>query len=86
MTRGPDPQHSNADVLQVFVESPDPVLFISEVADSFDKTDEWARGILNDLVEEGLIDTKKPGHRSRVYWITQEGRRYYADSVSDGAQ
>lgn len=80
VTRGPEPEESDREILKQFVETPDPVLFASEIADLFDKTDEWARKRLNALVDEGHLGTKKPGHRTRVYWITPKGHRYYAES------
>ncbi|GAA0217430.1 MULTISPECIES: hypothetical protein [Halobaculum] len=84
MTRGPDPSHTKVDILRQFIETPDPVLFVSEVSEYFDKSDEWARGRMNELVEDGYLDSKKPGRRTRVYWITREGREYYAStSASD---
>ncbi len=86
VTRGPDREQSDTDILKLFVESPDPVLFAQEVADAFDKSDEWARVRLRELIDEGYVNAKKPGHKSRVYWITENGHRYYANSSSRGNQ
>jgi len=86
VTRGPDREQSDIDILKLFVESPDPVLFAQEVADAFSKSDEWARVRLKELINEGYVNAKKPGHKSRVYWITERGHRYYADSASSGNQ
>lgn len=74
------------DILRVFVQSPDPVLYAQEIADLFDKSDEWARNRLEELIDEGYLNAKKPGHKSRVYWITEDGHRRYADSLAEGNQ
>jgi len=86
VTRGPDREQSNIDILRLFVETPDPVLYTNEVADAFDKSDEWARVRLNELIEEGYLNAKKPGHKSRVYWISEDGHRHYANATSQGRQ
>jgi predicted transcriptional regulator len=52
----------------------------------FDKSDQWARDRMNELMELGYVNAKKPGHKSRVYWITEEGHRYYAESLPDESQ
>lgn len=74
--RGPDPDHTPADILRLFALSDDPVLFAQEVADNFDKSRTWAYGKLDDLVDDGLLDTKKKGTRTRIYWITEAGEKY----------
>ena len=87
MPRGPDREYSNRDILRYFVQTPDPVLFVSEVAEKFDKSGEWARKRLNELVENGYLNKKKPGRRSVVYWITPEGHSYWAEnSDTEGSQ
>jgi len=84
---GPDPADDDIQVLRYFIETPDPVLFTSEIADRMDMTTEGARHRLNNLVDEGYLHTKKPGHRTRVYWISLEGREYYAEAAeSDGEE
>ncbi len=59
VTRGPEREQSNLDILRLFVESPDPVLFAQEVSDEFGKSDEWARGRLRELIEAGYVNAKK---------------------------
>jgi predicted transcriptional regulator len=82
MTRGPDPDHSDAEVLRVFVESPDPALFAVELADKLDMTTQGVYKRLDPLVDDGLLYTKKPGERTRVYWISRDGRIYVQESGS----
>jgi predicted transcriptional regulator len=86
MTRGPDPKHSDTDILAVFRESPDPVLFAQEIADALDTTRQTVYSRCADLVEKGHLRTKKPGERSRIYWLTYEGERALADDSADASQ
>jgi len=80
---GPNPSDDDVDVLRYFVESPDPVLFASELAEPMDMTTEGVRHRLNNLVDAGHLHTKKPGHRTRVYWLSREGREFYAEASAD---
>ncbi|WP_262177121.1 MarR family winged helix-turn-helix transcriptional regulator [Haloarcula laminariae] len=79
MSRGPDPAVSRERVLEEFVVSPDPAFITKEIAEKFDVEGETARNWLNGMVEAGLLDRKKPGERTVIYWITDEGRAHYAD-------
>jgi hypothetical protein len=84
---GPDPDHTPEDILRVFAESPDPVLFAQEVADYFDKSRTWAYNELDDLVDDGLLRTKKSGKRTRIYWISRDGKkRLYESSTGSLSQ
>lgn len=78
--RGPDPEADTRSLLQFFVESPDPGFTAQEVADEFDKTRQWADNRLDDLVDEGLLDSKNPGGRSKWFWITPAGREYLRET------
>lgn len=86
MTRGPDPKHSDGEILAVFQASPDPVLFAQEIADALDTTRQTVYSRCADLVGQGYLRTKKPGERSRIYWLTYEGERRLADDASDANQ
>ncbi len=82
MTRGPDPKHSDAEILRLFRETADPVLFAREIADSLDTTRQTVYSRMEDLVDKGYVHTKKPGERSRIYWISYEGEQFL-DSHSE---
>lgn len=82
MTRGPDPEITPLLILHEFVVSPDPAFVPSEIAEKLDVTTEGARHQMNKLVERGLLGRKKPGERTVIYWITPEGRQYYAENTS----
>lgn len=79
MPRGPDPENADVDILQEFALSKDPVLFASEIADAFGKSRQWAHGRLMDLVEDGHLNTKKAGRRSRIYWLSESGKAHLAE-------
>lgn len=76
MARGPDPKFSDEDILQLFVENPDPVYFVTELADEMDMTEEGVRKRIEPLVEDGRLHSKKPGERTHVYWISRGGKMW----------
>jgi len=59
------------EIIEYFAEASDPVFSAGECATDWDMTHEGARGRLNALVDEGQLQTKKPGSRTRVYWLDQ---------------
>jgi predicted transcriptional regulator len=76
MARGPAPKHSDEEILRIFAQSPDPVLFVTELAEQLDMTEEGTRKRIEPLVEDGRLLSKKPGERSRVYWISRKGKQF----------
>lgn len=86
MTRGPDPMKSDLQVLRVFTQSPDPVLFAVELSEELNMTTQGVHKRMKDLVEDGLIHTKKPGKRTRIYWISRKGREYVYERSSSDSQ
>jgi len=82
--RGPDPEIEAVDILRAFLSSSDPAFVPAEIADELDVTPEGARHQMNRLVEEGLLEKKKPGKRTVLYWITDAGReRYFEETASE---
>jgi len=79
VTRGPDPQITELDILHEFVISPDPAFVPKEIGEKLNVTTEGARHQMNNLVERELLAKKKPGERTVLYWITEDGERYYAE-------
>jgi len=59
------------EIIEYFAEASDPVFSAGECAEDWDMTHEGARGRLNSLVDSGRLETKKPGSRTRVYWLDQ---------------
>lgn len=74
MTRGPDPDISALEILRFMVEDPDPGFTTNEVAEEFGKTRQWADHRLNKMVDNGLLEIKKSGRRSKWYWPSAKGK------------
>jgi len=79
MPPGPDPEIDRMRILEIFVVSPEPAMVPSEIADDMEVTTNGARHQMDNLVERGFLDKKKPGERTVIYWITQEGANHYAE-------
>ncbi|WP_075935919.1 GntR family transcriptional regulator [Halosegnis longus] len=79
MSRGPDPKIDPVELLHEFVVSPDPAFVPAEIAESFDTSAETARKAMDRLVDRGLLARKKPGERTVIYWITDDGRKHYSE-------
>lgn len=79
MSRGPDPEIDAVSILNIFVVSPEPAFVPSEIAEELEVTTEGARHQMNNLVDRNLLQKKKPGERTVLYWITTSGEEYYAE-------
>jgi len=79
VSRGPDPEIDPVSILKIFVVSPEPAFVPSEVAEKLDVTTEGARHQMDNLVDRELLQKKKPGQRTVLYWITTSGEEYYAE-------
>lgn len=60
---------SDKEMLSYFEENTDPVYSAVELELVWDMGEEGIRQRLNDLVDEGQLDTKKMGSSARVYWL-----------------
>jgi predicted transcriptional regulator len=74
-----DSQTRPVDVLAVFISSSDPAFVTAEIAEELSVTREGARYKMEQLVDEGLLNKKKPGSRTVLYWITDSGRKYFVE-------
>jgi len=82
---GPDPDVSAVDILRVFVERPDPAFIASEIAAEVGMTTQGARNRLEQLCDDGYLATKQPGERTRLWWLTPAGHRYYSASTAQSS-
>jgi DNA-binding MarR family transcriptional regulator len=82
---GPDPDVSAVDILRVFVERPDPAFIGSEIAAEIDMTRQGVRNRLEQLHDDGYLATKRPGERTRIWWLTPAGHRFYASSTAQSS-
>jgi predicted transcriptional regulator len=85
MMPGPDPDVSAVDILRVFVERPDPAFIASEIAAEVGMTTQGARNRLEQLCDDGYLATKQPGERTRLWWLTPAGHRYYSASTAQSS-
>jgi Mn-dependent DtxR family transcriptional regulator len=69
----------DAEILRLFIQSDDPILFTGEVADFLGFSNQGTIKRLNDLHERGLLASKKSGHVP-AWWITPAGREFVEES------
>lgn len=68
---GRPPDVSDDEILRVFQDSSDLVLFTGEIADELPIGDNGTRKRLKELEEKGLVKSKKRG-KVIVWWLTDE--------------
>lgn len=73
---GPSPQVSDEEILRQVVLSPDPIVTAGEITDHVDMTQAAVNKRLQQLVNDGYLNSRKVGAAARVYWITEEGRKH----------
>lgn len=79
MSNGPgrSPKISDSEILEIFRSSTDPVLTTSEVASEVDITHRGIRDRLENLEDEGLLESKKVGARGKVWWDPSHTKTSY---------
>lgn len=82
MSGGREETVKDSEILQIFVETEDPVLFTGEVADQIGFSNQGTLPRLHDLADRELLDSKDGG-RSIVWWITDEGREFLAGDLDE---
>jgi len=63
---------TDEEILDRFKNVKDPVLSAVELESIWNMSHEGIRLRLNDLVDDGKLETKKPGSSTRVYWLSAE--------------
>jgi DNA-binding MarR family transcriptional regulator len=58
---------------------PDPVVTTTEIAEEIGVTQQAVHSKFSAFEERGLMESKKTGSRSKVWWLTTNGRRAYSD-------
>jgi len=76
----PELRESDIKYLRAIISHPDPAVTATEVGDEVGVTQQGAHSKLSDLEERGLVRSKKTGSRSRIWWVTTDGRDAYAES------
>lgn len=72
------------DILEKMIVTPEPAFIASEFIEDLDYTEEGVRYNLEQLTERGLLDRKKPGSRTVMYWITKKGKEVYNEHAGSG--
>ena len=75
---GRKPTVSDEDILQVFLNASDPVLTTSEVADQIGLGRRGTLDRLNQLAENGKIQTKQVGNTGAVWWYRKSLQEKYS--------
>jgi len=79
----PDPlKESDKRYLRAAITQPDPVFTAVELADEVGVTQQAAHSKLGNLEDRDLVRSKEVGSRARVWWVTDEGKRAYAESTA----
>ena len=60
---------TDEEILEFFEKNDDPVFSAGECGSAWGMTHEGARRRLNNLVDEGRLEAKKSGDRTKVYWL-----------------
>lgn len=75
---GRPPKVSDEDILKVFLERDDRVLWTAEVAEELPIRQDSLSTRLNELEEKGLLANKKR-HKMAVWWITEKGEKFLTE-------
>lgn len=78
MAGGREETVKDSEILQIFLEEEDPVLFTGEVAEEIGFSNQGTLPRLHSLADRGHL-ASKDGGRSIVWWITDDGREFVAD-------
>lgn len=70
----------DADFLELFTESDDPVLSTREIADALDVEPQTVINRLNPLEEQGILKSKKAGP-SKIWWHTKAAELWREASI-----
>ena len=73
--RGPDPEATPEKVLRAIRDHYAPVVGTQDIADEVDVARQTASRRLDQLEDDGLVETDKIG-RSRIWWLTTDGKRH----------
>jgi Fic family protein len=59
------------EIVATFREATDPVFSAAECAGLWNMSEQGARNRLEKLVADGVLEKKKPGSRTAVYWLPE---------------
>lgn len=79
---GRPPTVTDKEILEFFIESPDPFLTTVEVGELAEMSQQGAYNRLEDLENGGYVRSKSMGN-ARGWWITQAGRELVRNTKKD---
>jgi predicted transcriptional regulator len=82
MPGGREETVDDSEILQIFLENEDPVLFTGEVADEIGFSNQGTLPRLHNLADKGFLKSKDGG-RSIVWWLTDEGQDFLAGELDE---
>lgn len=71
---------TDREILLVFKDHPDPALANKDVVSELPLTESGVYNRIENLAEQGYLETKKVGKSGKIYWITNEGREFLEGS------
>lgn len=86
---GRDKTVSDAEILYYFAVSDKPVLNVSRLEEEIDITRQGIYNRLEDLTNEGYLESMTVGASAKVFWLTEQGRQYVREnyfSVDSGSE
>ena len=81
---GPERKATDQKILRSIRDHFAPAVGTSDIAESIEVSRQTADNHLRDLWDEGMVDSIKVG-RSRIWWITNEGRRLLSELTEEDA-
>jgi predicted transcriptional regulator len=72
---------SETQYLSAVARHPDPVVTTTEIAEELNLTQQAVYNAFQNLESEGLMQSKKVGSRSKVWWLSIQGRSVYTESI-----
>jgi len=82
---GPDPKVSQEDLLREIRLAYAPVQTPKDLAERLEISNTAVSNKLSEMVEKGWVESERVG-RSRVYWVTDQGRAYLDAEWSSDSQ
>ena len=76
-----DPSLSDSSLryLDAVANNPDPVVTTTEIAEKLEVTQQAVYNSFKELEQKGMLRSKKVGARSKVWWLSIQGRQALAD-------
>jgi len=71
---GRNKKANDVEILRQIALSPDPVVTATELSESLPYAKSGVLNRLRELDEKGYVDSRSVGARSKIWWLTDQGR------------